>query len=145
MLIGLEALPDGKSLNFRARMMPFEESALVALDSAWRGWSSNWGERADLVGHTGAVLAVAFSPDGKRVLTGSRDRTAGLWDAATGRGRDPRGTHRLSRRLRLLARRQPCSHRLLRQNGAAVSRRDRRRDRSPRGTYRRCLRSRVLT
>ncbi|MBK6996062.1 MAG: hypothetical protein IPH31_14475 [Lewinellaceae bacterium] len=31
-------------------------------------------------GHTGAVSAVAFSPDGKQVLTGSRDNTAKVWD-----------------------------------------------------------------
>ena len=30
------------------------------------------------------VDAVAFSPDGKTVLTGSWDKTARLWDAATG-------------------------------------------------------------
>ena len=35
--------------------------------------------------HQGAVRAVAFSPDGKTVLTGSCDKTARLWDAATGR------------------------------------------------------------
>jgi WD40 repeat protein/tetratricopeptide (TPR) repeat protein len=35
--------------------------------------------------HDNAVLAVAFSPDGRRVLTGSADQTAQLWDAATGR------------------------------------------------------------
>jgi WD40 repeat protein len=31
------------------------------------------------------VTAVAFSPDGRSVLTGSRDRSARLWDAATGK------------------------------------------------------------
>ena len=35
--------------------------------------------------HQNVVLAVTFSPDGKIVLTGSRDYTARLWDAATGR------------------------------------------------------------
>jgi WD40 repeat protein len=35
-------------------------------------------------GHTSAVGSVAFSPDGRRILTGSRDGTALLWDAATG-------------------------------------------------------------
>jgi WD40 repeat protein len=36
------------------------------------------------IGHTDSVLAVAFSPDGKYVLTGSLDKTARLWVAATG-------------------------------------------------------------
>ncbi|HLY27920.1 MAG TPA: WD40 repeat domain-containing protein [Aggregatilineales bacterium] len=35
-------------------------------------------------GHTGAVMSVAFSPDGKEVLTGSADGTARLWDASSG-------------------------------------------------------------
>jgi WD40 repeat protein len=35
-------------------------------------------------GHTGAVLAAAFSPDGKRVLTSSDDQTIRLWDTQTG-------------------------------------------------------------
>ena len=35
-------------------------------------------------GHTDWVRSVAFSPDGKRVLTGSDDSTAKLWDAETG-------------------------------------------------------------
>ena len=37
-----------------------------------------------LKGHTSIVSAVAFSPDGKLVVTGSNDKTARLWDTATG-------------------------------------------------------------
>jgi hypothetical protein len=36
------------------------------------------------VGHTGPVESVAYSPDGKRVLTGSSDGTARVWDAEMG-------------------------------------------------------------
>lgn len=38
-----------------------------------------------LRGHMGAVYSVAFSPDGTRVLTGSWDHLAILWDVKTGR------------------------------------------------------------
>ena len=33
-----------------------------------------------LEGHRGPVTSVAFSPDGKRVVTGSGDNTARVWD-----------------------------------------------------------------
>jgi eukaryotic-like serine/threonine-protein kinase len=36
------------------------------------------------IGHTGAILSVAFSPNSKCVLTVSADRTARLWDTETG-------------------------------------------------------------
>jgi WD40 repeat protein len=35
-------------------------------------------------GHSDVVTSVAFSPDGKTVLTGSDDETARLWDVRTG-------------------------------------------------------------
>jgi tetratricopeptide (TPR) repeat protein len=36
-------------------------------------------------GHKDVITGIAFSPDGKIVLTGSRDGTARLWDTASGR------------------------------------------------------------
>ncbi len=38
-----------------------------------------------LMEHPSEVSAVAFSPDGKTVLTGSRKSTAQLWEASTGK------------------------------------------------------------
>jgi WD40 repeat protein/serine/threonine protein kinase len=40
---------------------------------------------ARLQGHDREVIAVAFSPDGRTLATGSRDNSARLWEAGTGR------------------------------------------------------------
>jgi WD40 repeat protein len=43
---------------------------------------------ADLLifkGHEDRVSSAAFSPDGKRIVTASRDNTARVWDADTGK------------------------------------------------------------
>jgi WD40 repeat protein len=40
-----------------------------------------------------ACHSAVFSPDGKRVLTASRDKTARLWDAATGKQMGPDMKH----------------------------------------------------
>lgn len=38
-----------------------------------------------LKGHTGEIMSVAFSADGKRLVSGSYDKSVKLWDATTGR------------------------------------------------------------
>ncbi|MBM5817458.1 MAG: hypothetical protein FJ083_13005, partial [Cyanobacteria bacterium K_Offshore_surface_m2_239] len=38
-----------------------------------------------LKGHTSWVRSVAFSPDGKRIVSGSDDKTLRIWDSATGK------------------------------------------------------------
>jgi len=41
-------------------------------------------ETVTLKGHSGLVYSVSFSPDGKRIVSGSNDRTLKVWDAQTG-------------------------------------------------------------
>ncbi|MGA8586464.1 MAG: hypothetical protein WB715_21985, partial [Roseiarcus sp.] len=74
-LLALEALPDDAAGASR----PYVPEAELQLDSGWRDLR----ERLDL-GHDGAVLSAAFSPDGTRIVTASWDQTARIWDAATG-------------------------------------------------------------
>jgi WD40 repeat protein/serine/threonine protein kinase len=55
-----------------------------------RGWEHRYlwsriNAKKTFLGHTGEVWCVAFSPDSKRIVFGSQDRTARVWDAETGR------------------------------------------------------------
>jgi WD40 repeat protein/serine/threonine protein kinase len=50
-------------------------------------------ERVVLVGHTEAVLAVAVSPDGMTLASGSADQTVRLWDLMTFQTRDVLAGH----------------------------------------------------
>ncbi len=48
-------------------------------------WRKYHGEESRLRGHTGPVIAVAWSPDGKWIASGSTDRTIKIWNAITGK------------------------------------------------------------
>jgi WD40 repeat protein/serine/threonine protein kinase len=49
-------------------------------------WDPDTGHRlATLTGHSSAISSAAFSPDGRWVVTASKDRTARIWESTTGK------------------------------------------------------------
>jgi WD40 repeat protein len=86
------------------RLVESWRSAVVAGDLAagWphavranlASWRRRYPELHAVLPHRGEVNAVAFSPDGKSVITASSDTTAQFWDAATGRPIGQPLTHR---------------------------------------------------
>jgi DNA-binding beta-propeller fold protein YncE len=67
-------------LEQRIASVPRPFTATVGWDYTGRP-----GEIRTLTGHTSTVYGVAFAPDGKRVVSGSVDGRAALWDTVTGR------------------------------------------------------------
>ncbi len=61
-------------------------STLVGEETAVKMWNADNGEQIrSFIGHTDEVWGLAISPDGRRALSGGRDRTLRLWDTQTGR------------------------------------------------------------
>ncbi len=79
-LLALEVLPDissdNESIRSRQLWLPTESQLNRALESLR--------EQIIFKGHSGTVHSVAFNPDGTRIVTGSWDKTARLWDTTTG-------------------------------------------------------------
>jgi WD40 repeat protein/tetratricopeptide (TPR) repeat protein len=79
--LALEALPDPSSADEIARTRPYWPAARASLDAAVRA------NREILVlrGHEGVVTSVAVTPDASRIVSGSWDDTARIWDGITGK------------------------------------------------------------
>jgi WD40 repeat protein len=82
--------PDGTILATGGFTGRFKEIMTVADDQEFKGEARLWDARtgalkATLTGAQKAVYALAFSPDGKTLATGSDDHTVALWDAASGK------------------------------------------------------------
>src|SRR5262249_1189980 len=54
-------------------------------DNAIKVWDAATGmETLSIEGHSKFICSVAFSPDGRRIVSASADKTIKVWDAATG-------------------------------------------------------------
>jgi WD40 repeat protein len=76
--------PDGRLLASGSCGQPLTQSPWCAQGEIKLWDVASGREVRTLTGHTSSVLSVAFSPDGRLLASGSRDKTIKLWEVATG-------------------------------------------------------------
>jgi WD40 repeat protein/tetratricopeptide (TPR) repeat protein len=63
-----------------------DATAMAATSQLWSSWRDDLGNRlVQVVGHAGPVVDLAIHPDGKLFATASLDKSAAVWDLATGK------------------------------------------------------------
>jgi WD40 repeat protein/uncharacterized caspase-like protein len=77
--------PDGRYLVSGSSERDDRDPIKRRYDQVAKVWDVATGaEIRPLIGHSGSVNSVAFSPDGKQILTSSSDNTIKIWNAETG-------------------------------------------------------------
>ncbi len=88
-VIDVDFSPDGKQIATASSFRPFNVGGtIITLEEPGEInlWNLRTGEQLlSLKGHTSAILRTDFSPDGKQLVSASRDHTLKLWDVSTGR------------------------------------------------------------
>lgn len=80
---------DGKALATGSGSTSSQGRVSRAGAQAYLWDTAAWRPLAPALPHAGSVVSVAFSPDGRTLLTGALDRTARIWDARTGQPLSP--------------------------------------------------------
>jgi len=82
---GFVVSPDGRRLVVFGGFHLLKDGRVIMADNSHRVIDLESGAmKNETRDHAGVVLAAAFSPDGRRILTGKSDRKVQLWDAETG-------------------------------------------------------------
>ena len=70
----------GSSVKFS----PTGRRLAIVRDNVAEVWNARGGSLVELNGHSGGILAIAFSPNGNQIVTAAADATARVWEGLNG-------------------------------------------------------------